>query len=496
MRKVSTLLAVAVILAILPAAALGQSGITWDTEIVIMNLGTDVAYVTVYYYDHEDGTGTGGLNDSEDKTIAAGGSIKFTPAVASGFNGSAVVESTEPIAVIVNEMGDPGTYTYNASYMGFDAGSGEVRLPALMSCNSGYYTFFNVQNAGSEATTVTVDYIDWQKPSDFTPANETVDLDPGEAHTFTQEPGSAIGQFPSRSDCYTSAYRWIGGAKITSTGGVPVVATANQVHADAAWGMSSYSGFTGVGSSSAVLPAIMYENSPDPDGDRYWSGIAVANVGDATTTVTYSFFPADGAAVSDITVELTVDELDFLLMGEQRTFDAGLVDGEKWLGTVVVDGGGENIMVMTNQLSNKRGELSAWKGIDPATASDTIQLPLILSDNLPGEIWWSGFMVYNLDPSSQATVTVEYTECGPPYCATAWTPSNEVWTLDPETSYWWLQSGDWTWQGWNDWSGKYYFGNATVTSNAGQPIVAIVSLLGSSQQDNGELTNSYNGLNR
>lgn len=491
MRKATILLVVALVAAILPAAAMGQSGITWDTEIVIMNLGVDTAYVTVYYYDLEDGMGSGGLNTQTDYTIDAGASIKFTPAVASGFNGSAVVESTEPIAVIVNEMGDPATYTYNASYMGFDAGSDEVRLPALMSCNSGYYTFFNVQNAGSATTTVTVDYIDWLKPADFTPINETVELDPGEAHTFTQEPGSANGQFPARADCYTSAYRWIGGAKITSTGGVPVVATANQVHADASWGMSSYSGFTGVGSTSVILPAIMYENAPDPAGDRYWSGVAVANVGDATTTITYSFYPKVGAAVSNITKQLTPDELDFLLMGEQRTFDAGLVAGAQWVGTIVIDGGGEELMVMTNQLSNKRGELSAWKGIDPLTATDTIALPLIMSDSLPGAIWWTGFMVYNLDPTNPALVTVSYTP------GATCTPANEQLTLAPETSEWWLQSGDWSFMGFNNWDtcGEY-FGNATVTSDAGQPIVAIVSVLGSSMQDTGELTNSYNGLNR
>jgi hypothetical protein len=492
MKRASILLVIATIVALLPAAALGQSGITWDSEIIIMNLGTDTAFVTVYYYDLEtDGT-TGGLNTSADYTIGMGASIRIYPLdPAPGFNGSAVVESTEPIAVIVNEMGDPTTNTYNASYMGSAAEADLVWLPNLMSCNSGYYNFFNVQNAGAASTTVTVTFIDWMKPADFTPVAETCDLDPGEACTISMEPGS--GQWPSRPDCYTSSYRWIGGAKIESTGGVPVVATANQVHQDGDWGMSSFTGFTGLGSTEVILPNIMHMNSPPPDGDEYWNGAAVFNVGDTTATITYKFYPKVGPAIPDRIVSLEPDDLDFLLMGPGQT---GLGEFEQWIGTVVVDGGGEEIFVVTNQLSNKLGELSAWKGIDPATASASISLPLIMSDNLPGDVWWSGFMVYNLDPAETATVTVSYAECGPPHCATAWTPIDEQLQVGPRGSEWWLQSGDWSFIGWNDWaSGGYYFGNATVTSS-GPDIVAIVGLLGSSLQDSGELTNSYNGINR
>jgi hypothetical protein len=98
-----------------------------------------------------------------------------------------VIESTEPIVAIANELGDG--FQYGASYEGFEMGADTVRLPNVQSNNNGFYSFFNVQNAGSAAATVTVEFVAEPGAGYVAIANETCTMDPGEACTFSQQPG-------------------------------------------------------------------------------------------------------------------------------------------------------------------------------------------------------------------------------------------------------------------------------------------------------------------
>jgi hypothetical protein len=60
------------------------------------------------------------------------------------FNGSVVIESTEPVVAIANTLGNNPQYL--AATESFAMGAMEVNLPLIMKANAGYYTWFNVQN--------------------------------------------------------------------------------------------------------------------------------------------------------------------------------------------------------------------------------------------------------------------------------------------------------------------------------------------------------------
>ena len=100
---------------------------------------------------------------STSDTIPANSSKTYFPIAApSGFNGSVIIESTEQVVAIVNTVGNGGAYF--ASTTGFSSGSPSINLPLLMKGNSGFDTWFNVQNIGSASTDVTVTYSTTPRP--------------------------------------------------------------------------------------------------------------------------------------------------------------------------------------------------------------------------------------------------------------------------------------------------------------------------------------------
>jgi hypothetical protein len=407
-----------------------------------------------------------------------GQGIRFYPNVPSGFNGSAVIESTEPIAVVVTEVGnDP---QYNAAYEGFETASDVVRLPLLMSDNGGFYTFFNVQHAGAPgSTTVTVDFIEEPGKGYASIPDDTCTIDAGESCTFSQEHGIGAP--------WTA--RWVGSAEITTDDGTPVVATVNQVHKPGTGGLASYSGFVGAGSTTVVLPTVMNANA------GFWCGINVLNAGDATTDITLRFYPEPGQgypAIANITLEdVAVNEL-----GVQLTVTIPELAGDvKWVGSVEVDGNGQEVFAIVNTLqAAAQSQFLAVKGLpaDPLTtpATDAVYMPAIMSfSSIPG--WWTGAQIYNTEANT-TTVTVEYSTCEVSMgCNPAWTPASEVKDVGPGKIMVWNQAG-----GGTQWDGKYYFGAATATTDDGAKILGLVNMIGAGWEASGDVTNGYNAINQ
>jgi hypothetical protein len=467
MKKSLYLLLVVALVAGLSSVAFAQAGVTWTSGILIQNLGTADASVTVYYYWADDLGGGLAIDPPPTYVIPVGAQTTIYPLdVADGFRGSVVLESTEPIVAIVNQLGDG--VTYGGSYEGFDMGSDTVRLPNVQSANSGFYSFFQVQNAGSAATDITVTFIPEPGLGYGTPAVETCTaLPPGEACIFSQQPGQ--GQW--------TIGKWVGGATVT-TSGQPVVASVDIVHEPGTYGMSSYSGFTGAGSLTAVLPNIMNANG------TYWSGINVTNGGGTASDVTLTFYPATGyAAIAPVTfTALGAGATGVLLMPNHPD----LAGNVKWVGAVVVDGGGNNVFVIVNTLTTVYGEVSAWKGVDPATATQKVVMPAILSDG-GGYPFFTGFQVYNTGAAA-VDITISYAPCAT--CSPVWTPVNETGTVPANSSLVFLQSGN------GQWTGVKYVGSATVTVTSGTGnIMAIVNELAPGFMGSGEVTYSYNAFN-
>ena len=404
----------------------------------VQNLtGTD-ANITITYYNQEpDGT----INTSASDSIPANGSKTYFPiAPASGFNGSVVISSDQQVAAVTNILGDSGLAA--ASYVGSSTGSTSVGIPLLMKGNSGFNTWFTVQNTGGSDASVTVNYSDG--------TNNSATISPGAATTFDQS-------LETHSSSVFSAI---------VTGDQPLVATVMEENPAI---MFAFSGF-GAGSTDPVLPLINANNA------NYITGTQIQNIGGSSTDVTVSYTPsAAGTACT---------ETQTIPAGESKTFTLGAfggapppgtttdcIGGERFVGSAQVSGNsaGQDLVAIVNQLlPGVNGE--AYGGFDPSAATQTVVLPLIMDRNGG---YFTGFNVMNVGSSS---TTVNCTFTGTSYTASGTLAVGEALTD--------LQNGN---------ISPDYVGSATcAASNSGDRIVAVVNELGPSSTADQLLT--YEGV--
>jgi hypothetical protein len=411
------IIALVVALAV-PLAASAQGGITYDSGFQVQNLNTsEQATIEITFYNQN-----GSVAATVPDTIAADDSNTYFPlnAVSDGFNGSVVISSDKDIRAIGNVLGDGGAF--GASYSGFTGGSTEVSLPLLMKENSGFNTWFNVQNAGSSATNVSVTYSDGV-------TNSCTNLAPGAACTLEQaDEGHASG--------------WVGSGTVTA--GEPVVVSVMEVGPTT---LFAYSGFTG-GSPDVVMPLVNANNS------GYFTGIQIQNMGPSSTNVTVSYTP--GLAGSPCLETQTIPS------GDSRTFAltafsaSGVCGDQRFIGAAEVTANSANadLVAIVNQLNTGANKGAAYEGFDPTSATDTVVMPLIMDRNGG---YYTGFSVANVGTSSTSVS-----------CTFSGTSHTESATLAPGEAMTPIQG---------DQIANGYVGSATCTAGSGGQIVGVVNEL-------------------
>ena len=155
---------------------------TYTSSINLQNLENTTASITIHFYNQD---GTENVSPVTDTIGPLGSKVYFPIPASTGFNGSVVIESSTQIGSVSNIHGN--NFAANASYVGSNTGSTTVLIPLLMKGNSGYNTWFNVQNTGSADANVQVAY------SDGTSATGTIK--PGAAKTFDQSSRPAIRRY-------------------------------------------------------------------------------------------------------------------------------------------------------------------------------------------------------------------------------------------------------------------------------------------------------------
>jgi hypothetical protein len=415
---------------------------TYTSSINLQNLSDQVGNLTIHYYLQN---GDEDPNSPIDDTITALGSKVYFPIDATeGFNGSVVIESDVQIASISNILGDGGLAA--AAYVGSSSGGSPVLLPLLMHGNSGYNTWFNIQNAGDADADVTVDY------SDGMSVDATIA--PGASQTFDQG-----------VEAHTVK---VFSAIVTSD--QPVAATVVEENASV---MFAYSGFTS-GSTNPVMPLVNEYNA------GYRTGITILNSGEAATEVTVDYTPS-GAGTACY-------ETQTIPAGESKTFaytafygDAGLdtdcVPQTKFVGSgaVTANSTSQPLTAIVNQLKgSQNGE--AYNAFDISTATDTVVLPLTMNNNGG---YWTSINLMNVDESA-VTVTCTFTAYGSVVLPE---PST---TLDPNEGVSFLQNAP------AEFGTTKYVGSATCTADG--LIIAIVNEVGPSSTADQLLV--YEGFNQ
>lgn len=430
--------------------------VTYTSGFQVQNLEATQATVVLEFYNQD---GTLAVNPPPQYTIAGNSSKTFFPItdVPTGFNGSLVISSDKDIRAVNNLVGS-GPGNYFAATNGFQGGATEVNLPLVMCNNSGFNTFFNVQNAGSADANITVNYI---PGSNGAARSETATIKPGAAKTFDQTTGSSTVNCTTLAD---GTGKFIGSAKITSN--QPVVATVMQLNTASFKVLMGYGGFT-QGSSQVALPLVMANNS------GFYTGIQVQNVGTSSTNVTIDY-SANTAGANN-----PADETFTLAPGASKTIiQNGAPPGNgsvnnwntigKYIGgALITNSGNQPLVAIVNQVRPSPALGSAYEGFNPALATTKVSAPLIMANN---STYYTGIQVQNVD-TNPVNVTIKYG----PNTAGTFAPADEVFTLPAGASKTIIQNGSAPGNGStvNNWGTNKYIGSATITANG--KIVAIVN---------------------
>lgn len=337
-------------------------GVSWDSSFQVLNLGDVDAAIDIYYYNQD---GTLAIDPVHD-TVLVGESNPYFPVHApDGFNGSVVVSSSQPIAVISNLVINT-TAAGLGSYVAFPNGAPIIFFPLVMKCNptcARSTTTFNVQNTGMDEAEVTVDFT--AEPgggyADIPDIVETIPM--GAAATYDL---NVLTEF-------TGVDKWVGSVTVSVTDAandsVAGVATTVDLRNAGAYQLGTYNAFV-KGSADVVLPLIQENNNNNR------TSINCQNIGTEAITVTVTYIPETGyAAKADETRPNIVPNGTAVFLQD----NTGAVP--TWVGAAQVTGEGSPLACVVNQQNAVRGRLSSYEGFDPADATDTVVLPLIQSRN-------------------------------------------------------------------------------------------------------------------
>ena len=246
---------------LLPLLMQGNNG--FNTWYSVQNAGSGDANVSVSYSDGTTATAT----------IKQGAAKVFYQAKETHsqkvFAGT--ITSNQPVVAAVLQE-DPKTMFANN---GFNGGSTNPVFPLINANNAGIITGVQIQNAGTQPTTVEVSYT----PSlAGTACKETQTIQPKASATFT------LFAFSSGKDSTCAAgSKFVGSAKVTAnSASQPLVGIGNQLKPGVNGG--AYNSFNvNDATSKVVLPLIMDRNS------GFFTGFSVQNVGTSATTVNCTF---------------------------------------------------------------------------------------------------------------------------------------------------------------------------------------------------------------
>jgi hypothetical protein len=348
---------------------------TLSSAYQVYNLEATQASISIYFY-NQDGSIKATIPDTipgnQSKTYFVVSQLTGT------FNGSIVISSTTQVASIANVQS--AGLVANASYVAANTGGSPIQIPLLMKNNSGYNTWFNVQNTGLSNASVSVNYSDGTSVGPFTVAK-------GASRTFDQL-------------IETHSLPFFAG---TVTANQPVAVTVIEETSSV---LFAFNGFIG-SSTNPVLPLVHANNS------GFTTGIALKNDGGSSTNITMSYTPSPGGGNGTACTETQT-----VPAGQMRVFAlAAFFNGAnstctplaRFVGAskVTTNSASMPLTVVVNQhIQGKNG--SAYSASNPALATSKVVFPLIMDRN---SNFWTGFNVQNVGTLS-TNVTCTFTNSG------------------------------------------------------------------------------------
>lgn len=145
-----------------PPAQAAAYGTSFTTSITYQNVGTGAATIVINFYPEANATPIpitppGGLLNAGAGTSLFVGSLTQ---IASGFKGSAVLSSDQPIVATLVQLAPGGSAVKNRPLSnGFSGGAPYVLIPTVLKATFSTNSIFSVQNADSEGADLTVKFV-------------------------------------------------------------------------------------------------------------------------------------------------------------------------------------------------------------------------------------------------------------------------------------------------------------------------------------------------
>ncbi len=324
----------------LPNVSKKFGGGQWSSRITIQNATANPVTATITFY-NADAT----VRDTDVVNLPGNGSTTLTQIndteLPDGWLGSAIVDATGNIAVIVDIMSADGRLeTYN----GFTSGSTTMYLPTLLSGFgiNRWNTSFQVLNVGNASAVVTMTY--------YTSGVAT----PAKIVTATLSPYQSINRYQPSVDSDLGT-PWFGSVVIEST--QPIVAIGTQ--SSGAPGKRLASAYNGVasGGTRAFLPTVLRHFG----GSNFVTSFQIMNVGTGPASVTVEYF-APGNPTPVMTVRHNISPYNSInrYQGDDTTL------GNGWQGSVRVTSD-QPVVVLGSQVGmNRTGDAAGqYNGIVP-----------------------------------------------------------------------------------------------------------------------------------
>jgi hypothetical protein len=344
---------------------------------------TEAASVAIEYYDAD-----GNLVETDSASLAANASKSFyVPNVLSQPDGrySVVVSSSEALFSLVNEVTASGDRNVEATHSGFtseETGS-PLYLPWVVCEYYDYNSMFAIQNAGSSATDITVEF--------FQSGQSTATQD----YVFTDvQPGGAV-FLDMTEDPYNSDLNGFFGSVVISSDGdaTPLAAVLNDTNPSGSF-LRSYNAVLGSASSTKLY-------APQVTANYYGfsSGLTLQNPNGVQVTGSISYYR------SGATTPVKVQNFS-IAANSAKPIYLPSVPGipTNFNGTAVIETTGDNeLLGIANHDHVPAGPAASYNLIPVEDAAATVSMPQIVRHYYGFEAGWQ---VYNIGPDS---VTVEAT---------------------------------------------------------------------------------------
>jgi hypothetical protein len=244
--------------------------------------------------------------------------------------GGAVIESSYKMGAVIRNTRDTGaTGMIAEEYNAFSSGDTQVYVPAIYKSYGVWNSNgINVQNLGTQTTTVSIDFYDrlgaktttYNFPSAFA-ANGGV--------SAVNTKNIADADLP---------LGWAGTAVIKSNNGQPVIGIVDVTSTDQGKGNVYNAVLASDGATTVYLPS-QYKRF-----GGWRSGVIAMNLDPTPAVITFEFY-ARGATTTSAVTSTTVNQY-IAFAKNTLNADLGLPDG--WSGTVVVKSVGGNVVVVGN----------------------------------------------------------------------------------------------------------------------------------------------------